>query len=174
MFNLKVSFYKQASLFMCLTLFSTFSSGQTSDSKSLIVHKIDSILQGHVNDSKIPGAVIQIKRGDKVVYKQAYGYAQKFNYAHEPLAVPDKMTTEDMFDIASLTKVVGTTTSIMLLVDRGLIKINDPVSKYIKAFSAPDKAGITVIRHLLNAYCRPLRVVPLFFTVLQINRKPLN
>ena len=59
------------------------------------------------------------------------------------------MTTEHLFDIASPTKVVGTTTSIMLLVDRGLVKVDDPVGKYIKAFAAPDKAAIT-IRHLLT------------------------
>jgi CubicO group peptidase (beta-lactamase class C family) len=121
----------------------------TGESKAMLIHRIDSILNSQVNDNKIPGAVIEIKKDGEVIYKQAYGYAQKFNYAHEPLAVPEKMTTDHMFDLASLTKVVGTTTSIMLLVDRGLININEPVSKYVKAFASPDKAAIT-IRHLLT------------------------
>ncbi|HEY8780619.1 MAG TPA: serine hydrolase [Mucilaginibacter sp.] len=166
MFNLKASFYnKLASLFISLVLFSTFSNAQNGkavNARSSLIHKIDSVLQSQVNDSKIPGAVIQIKKDNEVVYKQAYGYAQKFNYAHELLAKPEKMTTEHMFDIASLTKVVGTTTSIMLLADKGQISINDPVSKYIKAFGAPDKAGIT-IRHLLTHTAGLYEWYPLFY-----------
>src|ERR1700740_459944 len=95
--------------------------------KAMLVKQVDSILQSQVNANKIPGAVIEVKKGGDVIYKQAYGYAQKFNYEHQPLAEPEQMTTEHLFDIASLTKVVGTTTSIMLLVDRGLIKVDDPV-----------------------------------------------
>jgi len=133
---------------ICLTVMncaSTVANAQTTN----LAKQIDSILQSQVNNEKIPGAVIEIKKGGEVIYKRAYGYAQKFNYEHHPLAQPEQMTTEHLFDIASLTKVVGTTTSIMLLVDRGLIKVDDPVGKYIKAFAAPDKAAIT-IRHLLT------------------------
>ena len=130
--------------------------------KNLLIHKIDSILQSQVDDSKIPGAVIEIKKGDDIIYKQAYGYAQKFNYQHELLANPEKMTTGHMFDIASLTKVVGTTTSIMLLVDRGLINVDDPVGKYIKAFTTPDKAAIT-IRNLLTHTAGLYEWYPLYY-----------
>jgi len=132
------------------------------NTRSALIHKIDSILQSQVDDSKIPGAVIEIKRGDAVIYKQAYGFAQKFNYQHELLTDPEKMTTEHMFDIASLTKVVGTTTSIMLLVDKGLIKVDDPVGKYIKAFNAPDKSAIT-IRHLLTHTAGLYEWYPLYY-----------
>ncbi len=65
------------------------------------------------------------------------------------LTPPEKMTVNHMFDIASLTKVIGTTTSMMLLVDRGLINVDDPVFKYIKAFDTPEKRTIT-IRNLLT------------------------
>jgi CubicO group peptidase (beta-lactamase class C family) len=127
-----------------------------------LAKQIDSILQSQVNAKKIPGAVIEVKKGGEVIYKQAYGYAQKFNYQHQPLAEPEPMTTEHLFDIASLTKVVGTTISIMLLVDRGLIKVDDPVGKYIKAFTAPDKAAIT-IRHLLTHTAGLYEWYPMFY-----------
>src|SRR5580692_8144881 len=99
--------------FLTISLISsaTFSHGQVKqavDARLILIAQIDSILKSQVNDNKIPGAVIQVKRGEEVVYKQAYGYAQKFNYGHEPLASPEKMTTDHLFDIASLTKVVGT------------------------------------------------------------------
>ena len=72
------------------------------------------------------------------------------------------MTVDHLFDIASLTKVVGTTTSIMLLVDRGLLKIDDPVGKYIQAFNSDDKRGIT-IRHLLTHTAGLYEWYPLYY-----------
>jgi serine-type D-Ala-D-Ala carboxypeptidase len=126
-----------------------YSHAQSPVHKVTLVHTIDSILKSQVNTNKIPGAVIEVKIGDEVILKQAYGYAQKYDYEHHLLARPDTMALGTLFDIASLTKVVGTTTSIMLLVDRGLVHIDDPVSKYLKAFASGDKASIT-IRHLLT------------------------
>lgn len=111
--------------------------------------EIDSILQSQVDLDKIPGAVILIKENNSVVCLKAYGYAQKYDYNHELLNPPEKMTVDHLFDIASLTKVIGTTTSVMLLADRGQINVEDPVGKYIKAFDTPEKQGIT-IRNLLT------------------------
>jgi len=109
---------------------------------------IDSILQTQVDLDNIPGAVILIKKDGKIIYRKAYGYAKKYDYDHTMPDKPEKMRVRHMFDIASLTKVIGTTTSVMLMADRGLINIDDQVSKYIKAFDTPDKKDIT-IRHLL-------------------------
>lgn len=165
MFTRNVSLYMLSPLMISLTLISTFSNAQikkTVDARSLLIYEIDSVLSGQVNGNKIPGAVVQIKKAGKVIYRQAYGYAQKFNDAHELLTMPEKMTAEHLFDIASLTKVVGTTTSIMLLVDRGQININDPVSKYIKAFEAPSKAAIT-ISHLLTHTAGLYEWYPLYY-----------
>ncbi|MBS1531451.1 MAG: serine hydrolase [Bacteroidetes bacterium] len=117
--------------------------------KAALIHTIDSILTSQVINDKIPGAVIEVKQGDDMITLQAFGYTQKYDYEHHRLAKPIAMTTGTMFDLASLTKVVGTTTSIMLLVDRGLLHVDDPVSKYIPAFSAPHKDSIT-IRNLLT------------------------
>lgn len=144
-----MTFFKTRLLvFIASWIITSHSHAQTPTHKAL-VHTIDSILKSQVNTSKIPGAVIEVKIGDEVIIEQAYGYAQKYDYNHHLLARPDTMTVNTLFDIASLTKVVGTTTAIMLLVDRGLVHINDPVSKYIKAFAKSDKASIT-IRHLLT------------------------
>jgi CubicO group peptidase (beta-lactamase class C family) len=128
------------------------SNGQVSSLKAKRVRlnfEIDSILQSQVDLDKIPGAVILIKKDNRIVCRHAYGYAQKYDYNHELLNPPEKMTVNHMFDIASLTKVIGTTTSIMLLADRGQINIEDPVCKYIKSFDTPDKKEIT-IRNLLT------------------------
>jgi len=110
---------------------------------------IDSIFNNHIESDKIPGAVILVKKDGKVITRKAYGYALKYDYDRNLAEKPEKMSVRHMFDIASLTKVIGTTTSIMLLADRGLIKVDDPVCKYVESFNTPEKGTIT-IRHLLT------------------------
>jgi CubicO group peptidase (beta-lactamase class C family) len=132
------------------------------NAKADLISKIDSILQAKVNLDEIPGAVIEIKEGNEIINEQSYGYAQKYDYNHKLLRTPEKMTVNHLFDIASLTKVIGTTTSVMLLVDRGLLKPEDPVYKYIKAFDTPDKREIT-IRHLLTHTAGLYEWYPLYY-----------
>ena len=123
--------------------------GISQKEKKLLSNEVDSILMSQVELDKIPGAVILVKKANKVILRKAYGYAQKYDFNHVLLHPPEKMTVKHLFDIASLTKAVGTTTSVMLLTDRGQIGIDDPVYKYIKAFDSPEKREIT-IRHLLT------------------------
>ncbi len=151
-------------LSVLLCAIGSVSNGQNNPATSgaHLISKIDSILQTKVDLDEIPGAIIEIKKKDRVIYKKAYGYAQKYDYNHKVLNPPEIMTTEYMFDIASLTKVIGTTTSIMLLVDRGKLKVDDPVSKYIKAFGTPDKKDIT-IRHLLTHTAGLYEWYPLYY-----------
>jgi CubicO group peptidase (beta-lactamase class C family) len=159
---------KQVLLLISLVLLSSvnlISNSQSIISKiprAELITEIDSILQSQVDLDKIPGAVIEIKKEGKIVYKHAYGYAQKYDYNHRQISPPEKMTTRYLFDIASLTKVIGTTTSVMLLADRGLISIEDPVYKYIKAFDIPVKRTIT-IRHLLTHTAGLYEWYPLYY-----------
>jgi CubicO group peptidase (beta-lactamase class C family) len=155
-------------LFIILILLSAIvflTHGQSSVQKKanrLLITRIDSILNSKVSQDEIPGAVILIKRNGKIVYENAYGYAAKYNYEHKLLPSPGKMTVGHLFDIASLTKVIGTTTSIMLLADRGKISVDDPVSKYIKAFDTPEKREIT-LRHLLTHTAGLYEWYPLYY-----------
>lgn len=133
---------------------------------------IDSILKNAVDTKQIPGAVIEIKKDNHIVCKKAFGFAERNDDRNEPLTHPITMTTDDLFDLASLTKVVGTTTSIMLLVDRGLISVDDLIGKYIAAFNTGDKKQIT-IRHLLTHTAGLITWYP-SFTALIISRKHIN
>src|SRR5207302_9790878 len=63
----------------------------------------------------------------------------------------ERMTVDTIFDLASLTKVVATTTSVMRLVELGQVRINDPVIRYIPEFAQNGKEDITV-RQLLTHY----------------------
>ena len=151
---------------ICLTFFCHIVNGQKAkyneEKDNVLRNEIDKILQGQVDSNKIPGAVIEVKQKGIVVFERSYGWAQKYDFNHRELSAPDKMTVEHLFDIASLTKVVGTTTAIMLLVDKGLIKIDDPVGKYIKAFDTGAKKTIT-IRHLLTHTAGLYEWYPLYY-----------
>jgi CubicO group peptidase (beta-lactamase class C family) len=136
--------------------------GQQKIVKEKLTKTVDSILQSAVDSKLIPGAVIQIKKGNKNIYRKAFGFAERNDDQNQPLVHPVPMTTDVLFDLASLTKVAGTATSIMLLVDRGLINVDDPVGKYIPAFDTGNKKQIT-IRHLLTHTAGLITWYPLFY-----------
>ena len=104
---------------------------------------IDQIVEAEVAKKQLPGAVVLVGRQGKIVWRRAYG-----NRALEPREEP--MTTDTIFDLASLTKVVATATSVMLLVERGLVRLGDPVSRYIPEFADSGKRNITVEQLLVH------------------------
>ena len=91
---------------------------------------------------ELPGAVVLVGRGDAIRYRRAFGHRAL-------LPATEPMTEDTIFDLASLTKVVATTTSVMKLVEEGRIRLNDPVSLFLPGFERYGKRGIT-IRHLLT------------------------
>jgi uncharacterized protein YbbC (DUF1343 family)/CubicO group peptidase (beta-lactamase class C family) len=105
---------------------------------------VDSIIQQAISDNNIPGAVLVVGHNGSVVYRKAYG-----SRALEPRR--EVMTAETIFDLASLTKVIATTTAVMQLMEHGKIRMNDPVAKYLPEFAQNGKDDITV-RQLMTHY----------------------
>ena len=97
-----------------------------------------------IQAGNIPGAVILIGNQGKVVYRRAFGLR-----ALRPKKVP--MTIDTIFDIASLTKVIATSTAVAQLVEMGKLNLEDPVAKYWPEFKVNGKEAITV-RDLLTHY----------------------
>ena len=104
---------------------------------------IDEIIEAEIAKKQLPGAVVIVGRQGKIVWRRAYG-----NRAIEPK--PEPMTVDTIFDLASLTKVVATATSIMILVERGLVRLGDPVTHYIPEFAEMGKKNITVEQLLIH------------------------
>jgi uncharacterized protein YbbC (DUF1343 family)/CubicO group peptidase (beta-lactamase class C family) len=103
--------------------------------------EIDAVIQEAIAAHKLPGGVLWIEhRG--AIYKKAYGQR-----AVVPQAEP--MTEDTIFDAASLTKVLAGTPAILLLVERGQVRLDDPVVRYIPEFGSHGKESIT-IRQLLT------------------------
>src|SRR5438874_3591726 len=105
---------------------------------------VDSIVQEAIHAGQIPGAVVLVWHNGQVLYRKAFGYRTL-----EPRR--ELMTVDTVFDLASLTKVVATTTAVMQLVEKGEVRLNDPVAKYIPEFAQNGKEDITV-RGLLTHY----------------------
>ena len=103
---------------------------------------IEPLVTQAIDDKKLPGAVVLIGRGDRVLYQKAIG-----NRAVAPAVEP--MTLDTVFDLASLTKVVATTTSVMMLLEEGKIRLSDRVASFIPGFERYGKGDIT-IRHLMT------------------------
>jgi CubicO group peptidase (beta-lactamase class C family) len=116
--------------------------------RSLINRKlgrIDKALDKAIENAEIPGAVVlaQMPReGELLEHLSIRGHS-----VLRPELLP--MLRETIFDLASLTKPIATTTSIMLLVKDGAIVLDDPVAKYLPAFADRDKESVTV-RQLLT------------------------
>jgi uncharacterized protein YbbC (DUF1343 family)/CubicO group peptidase (beta-lactamase class C family) len=102
---------------------------------------IDAAVADAIASASVPGAVVVIGRHDRVLFRRAYGYREL-----EPERAA--MTLDTLFDLASVTKPVATATSIMVLVERGKITLDDPLVKYVPECDREGKRAIT-LRHLL-------------------------
>lgn len=98
----------------------------------------DSLINAAVAEGQIPGAVLCVVQGDRVVYNRAYG-------CRRVTPKKERMTTNTVFDLASVSKVVGTGMTAMTLVDEGLLDPDAKVSHYL-----PDFEGDATIRDLMT------------------------
>jgi uncharacterized protein YbbC (DUF1343 family)/CubicO group peptidase (beta-lactamase class C family) len=104
--------------------------------------RIDALVDQAIGEKKLPGAVVVVGHRDALVYQKAFGARA---------LVPDvePMTLDTVFDAASLTKVVATTTAVMMLVEEGRLRLTDRVAMYIPEFARYGKGDIT-IRQLMT------------------------
>ncbi len=105
--------------------------------------EIDRIVAEGLKSKRMRGCVVLVGRRDKIVWLKAYGDRQV-----EPERV--KMTTDTVFDLASLTKPVATATSVMILIERGKLRLDDPVARHIPEFGQNGKQDVTVLQLLTH------------------------
>jgi serine-type D-Ala-D-Ala carboxypeptidase len=107
----------------------------------VIADSVRRILDRAARDSAFPGAIAVVGTRSRVITTYAVGH---LDWAPSP--TPDMHT---LWDLASLTKVIGLTSGVMQLVDRGLISLDAPVQQYLPAWTGRNKERVT-IRHLLT------------------------
>jgi len=105
--------------------------------------QIDVVVAEGLSTGKMPGCVVLVGRRGRVVLLRAYGNRQV-------LPDPVAMTTDTVFDLASLTKPVATATSVMVLVDRGQVLLEERVATYLPEFGRNGKDRITVLQLLTH------------------------
>ncbi len=101
---------------------------------------VTSVLDSAVRAGVAPGAVVGVSVGGR---RMIYGTGRL------GLDLPDRPDSMTLYDLASLTKVIGLTTAVMVAVDRGLLELDAPVRRYVPAFGGGSKEQVT-IRHLLT------------------------
>jgi CubicO group peptidase (beta-lactamase class C family) len=107
------------------------------------LQQIDAIVRDGLDQKKMPGCVVLVGRRDKIALLKAYG-----NKRLEPTA--EAMTTDTVFDLASLTKPIATATSVMILLDQGKLKLKEPVATYLPEFATGGKEKVTVRQLLIH------------------------
>ena len=100
--------------------------------------KIDHVVMRGIQAGGYPGAAVVVGRKGAAVWQRGFG---RLDWSNESSAVDP---TESIYDLASLTKVVGTTTALMILYDQGKVHLDDPVSKYVPEFSGGEKDLVTL------------------------------
>lgn len=103
---------------------------------------IDSIVGNGIAARAFPGAVVLAARNGKIFYQKAFG---TYNYGEAR-----KITTETIFDLASLTKIVATNLSVMRLYDQGKIKLHKTLGDYLPWVRGSDKESLTIKNILLH------------------------
>jgi uncharacterized protein YbbC (DUF1343 family) len=105
--------------------------------------QLDAVIEQAIHDDRIPGAVLIVGHAGEIVHRKAYG-----RRAVAPQA--EAMTVDTIFDCASLTKVIATTSSLMKLFEQGKLRLDDRVTEYLPEFQG-GKSAIT-IRNLMTHF----------------------
>ncbi|MES2484865.1 MAG: glycoside hydrolase family 3 N-terminal domain-containing protein [Bacteroidota bacterium] len=119
-----------------------FSTPENAGMNSAILTKIDVIAQRAINEKMTPGIQVLVARHGKVIYQKSFGY---HTYEKD---VPVKNT--DIYDVASLTKMLATLPNLMQQYDKGDLKLDEKLGKILPVFAKMDKKNITVKDMLLH------------------------
>ncbi|MGZ8494029.1 MAG: serine hydrolase domain-containing protein, partial [Gemmatirosa sp.] len=135
--------------------------------------RLDSLMRAALAEGAAPGGALAVGRYGRLVLLRGYGATDW------PAGAP-RVDASTLYDLASLTKVLATTTAAMLLEEEGRLDLAQPVRAYLPEFDAPDKAAITV-RMLLTHQGGLEAYAPLYRQhrgraayVAQINARPLR
>ena len=124
-------------------LISLIYSCSTKIDKTLDFTNIAQLMQQAIADSVFPGAAMAIGTDKEIIYSNGFGH---FTYDMQS----PEVTTNSIFDLASVSKVVGTTSAAMILVDQNKMSLDDKVIKYLPSFNNKGKKNITIRNLLLH------------------------
>jgi len=118
---------------------------------------IDSLVNYGIKENMMPGAQVLVARKGKIIYNKAFGYhtQDKIN----------KVSENDIYDLASLTKILATLPMVMKLVDDSTISLDTKISELLPEYFATNKENITV-KEMLSHYARIKSWIPFYLETL--------
>ncbi|GAB1858031.1 glycoside hydrolase family 3 N-terminal domain-containing protein [Flavobacteriaceae bacterium MHTCC 0001] len=126
--------------------------------------RIDSIAQVAVDSTMTPGIQLLIARKGKVIYNKNFG---KHTYKGK-----NKVAFEDIYDVASLTKILATLPLVMEMEEKGLVSLNSPLSELLPEYKGSNKKSITV-KQMLSHYARLRPWEPFYYHTLDtVTKRP--
>lgn len=125
--------------------------------------RIDSMAQITIARKAAPGMQILVARKGKVIYNKAFG---KHTYDGK-----EKVDLDDMYDVASLTKILATLPLLMELEDRGVVSTNTKLSQILPEYKDSNKKNIT-LKEMLSHYARLKPWIPFYTATLDSKKKP--
>jgi uncharacterized protein YbbC (DUF1343 family)/CubicO group peptidase (beta-lactamase class C family) len=139
--------YRAAPLLVVLLLIAATSVAATAQ-PAVWTQAADEAVRDSVAASEIPGAVLVVGQGDQILHRKVLGWRATVPH-------PELMTADTIFDIASLTKVVATTPSVLRLWEMGKVDLNAPLGQYLKEFNTAAFQDVTVARLLTHSAGMP-------------------
>jgi beta-N-acetylhexosaminidase len=130
---------------------------------SIKLNKIDSLATLGLKEDMMPGAQILVARKGKVIYHKTFG--------HHTQQKKIKVSDDDVYDVASLTKILATLPMIMELVDNGTINLNTRISELLPDYIGSNKDDITV-QQMLSHYAGIKSWIPFYITTLDSLKQP--
>ena len=109
---------------------------------------VDDAVRDSIAASEVPGGVLLVGQGDQILHRKVLGW-------RATVPTPELMTADTIFDIASLTKVVATTPSVLRLWEMGKVDLNAPLGHYLKEFNTAAYQDVTVARLLTHSAGMP-------------------
>ncbi len=104
---------------------------------TFIYHKVDSIMGLGIENKAFPGAQLLVAKNNKIIFHKSYGYHTYDNI--------QKVALNDIYDLASVTKIIGPLPALMKLYDEGKLDLDDPFSNYWKPWRhVKDKKNLTL------------------------------
>jgi beta-N-acetylhexosaminidase len=130
---------------------------------SIKLNKIDSLATLGLIEDMMPGAQILVARKGKVIYHKTFGHHTQ----HKKI----KVSEDDVYDVASLTKILATLPMIMELVDNGTIDLNTKISELLPDYIGSNKEVIT-LKQMLSHYARIKAWIPFYINTLDSLKQP--
>lgn len=142
-----------------------FTTPENEDMDPLILSKIDSIAQKAINDKMTPGMQVLVARRGNVIFQKSYGH-----FTYDTIK---KVTNADLYDVASISKMISTLPNVMQLYDQHKVNLDTKLKKMVPVFAKTDKENIS-FKDLLTHYAGLQAWIPFYKATLNSDNTPMD